>query len=43
MGPGKIEARLNQSIGLARGKDVRQDEMIAQLDAATILKKSVIL
>ena len=28
---------------LARGKDVRQEEMITQLYAATILKESVIL
>ena len=43
MGPSKIEGRLNQSIGLARGKDVRQEEMITQLCGAMILKKSVIV
>ena len=43
MGPSKIESRLNQSMWLARGKDVRQEEMITQLLAATILKKCEII
>jgi hypothetical protein len=43
VGPSKIEGRLNQRIVIARGKDVRQEEMITQLYAATILEKSVIL
>ena len=43
MGASKIKGRLNQSIGLARGKDVRQEEMITQLLAATILKKCEII
>ncbi len=35
--PSRIDCRPDQSIGLARGKDLRQEGMIAQLNVATIV------